>query len=499
MPSKQGIEMRLLKHLSTVPAVPAFLAFFAALAALAAGWLLAGATGLLIAALCVALAPASILALRGRRAARELDRSEARFRRAEFENRQSEARLRAAEDYFRQSQKMEAVGRLAGGIAHDFNNLLTTINGYTELLLSRMTEGDPNRAMLEEVRTAGEKAASVTRQLLTFSRKQLTSPVTLDLNALVRDLERMLRRLLGGGAEAPVELAVELAADLDPIKADPGHIGEVILNLALNGKDAMPEGGRLTISTANVRLTGEEAGYYLRPVPGDYVCLKFEDTGRGMDAEVREHLFEPFFTTKAGARGAGLGLPAVYGIVDQSRGGIRLPASQEAAASQPGASFLLYFPSARSDWSHRMVGQADRAAHPREETVLVVEDEEHVRHLVGSILRDNGYQVLEAAGAREALYIHEHHDGPIHVLLTDVIMPGRSGREVARELQGLRPGIRTIFMSGYTGDDLFQQGMEQSNALFLGKPFTPAELLGKLAESAETAGEPASAQGARRP
>jgi signal transduction histidine kinase/ActR/RegA family two-component response regulator len=471
--------MRILSHLPLI---------LAAGVSMAAAWWFSGWEGLQLSVLGLSLLLTFAMASRTRRAERALERSESRFLEALSEGKTAERRLQAAEDHLRQSQKMEAVGRLAGGIAHDFNNLLTAINGYAELALTRMPQADPNRAMLEEVRKAGDRAATITRQLLTFSRKQLISPIAMDLNAMVRDLERMLGRMLG----SQVRMDVELAEDLAAIKADPGQVGQVILNLALNGKDAMGEGGRLTLTTANVRVAGDEPGWYLKPAPGEYVCLAVADTGKGMDAEVKEHLFEPFFSTKPGARGTGLGLPTVYGILDQARGGIRMTSDEPGTAGGSGTVFYAYFPkAAQQDWEMRPDAEAPVPERRREETVLVVEDEENVRHLVGSVLGSKGYQVLEASGAREAMYIHENHPGPIHYLLTDVIMPGRSGRELARDLQRARPGIRTIFMSGYTDDVLLQQGLEASKALFLGKPFTPKDLLRKFAEAEDRVAAPA--------
>jgi two-component system cell cycle sensor histidine kinase/response regulator CckA len=455
----------------------------AAAASLGAAWTYSGIQGLALAALGISLLLLFVLLSRGRRAERVLQETEDRFLKAVGDTQAAERRLRVVEAHLLQSRKMEAVGRLAGGIAHDFNNLLTAINGYAELIGSRLPPSDPNRPMLEEIRRAGDRAAAITRQLLTFSRKQLISPVDLDLNAMLRDLERMLGRLLG----SDIELSFDLDPDPASIHADPGQVGQAILNLALNAKDAMPEGGRLALSTSRATLDGSEEGYYLKPAPGDYICLAVEDTGKGMDETVKEHLFEPFFSTKSNpgrergdsVRGAGLGLSMVYGILDQAKGGIRIRTEEG-----KGTVFLVYFPvSPAMDWDARLASPPAPSSRRREETVLVVEDEENVRRMVGSVLRGQGYHVLEASGAREALFTHENHAGPIHVLLTDVIMPGRSGREVALELQRLRPGIRTIFMSGYTDDAMLRQGLEASRALFLGKPFTPSELLRKLAEA----------------
>nr|MDQ5836403.1 PAS domain S-box protein [Acidobacteriota bacterium] len=346
------------------------------------------------------------------------------------------------EEQLRQSQKMEAVGRLAGGIAHDFNNLLTAINGYSDLALRRLQAEDPLRKSVEEIRKAGERAAALTRQLLAFSRKQVLQPVVLDLNSVVSDMEKMLRRLIG----EDVELRTALAHDLGSIKADPGQVEQVIMNLAVNARDAMPSGGRLTIETANVYLGEEYAARRLTDfTPGPYVVLTVTDTGTGMDDETRERIFEPFFTTKGSGKGTGLGLSTVYGIVRQSGGSVRV--SSEVGR---GSTFEVYFPRAGEG-----VQEYRRGAEPEEvlrgaETVLLAEDEEMVRRLAREVLEVYGYRVLVAANGGAAFLICERHEGPISLLVTDIVMPEMSGRELAARLAHLRPEMKVLYMSGYT-------------------------------------------------
>ncbi|GEM_PF-6154153 len=393
----------------------------------------------------------------------------------------SEEKLRGAEEGLRQSQKMEAVGRVAGSVAHDFNNLLTAINGYGEVLLSRMDPGDKNRVYVEEIRKAGDRAALVTQQLLAFSRKQTVAPAILDLNLVMADLQVMLARLLGEN----VRFKVELGQGLGRIKADPGQAAQVVMNLVLNGRDAMPTGGKLRLSTFNAELNGSEPDFYLKPQPGSYVGIVIRDSGVGMGPEVKAHLFEPFYTTKEKFQGTGLGLSTVFGIMQQNRGGIRIVSELD-----KGTACYVYFRKDAEDWT-----QSVRPAEPtpaeaesgqgktRTETILVVEDEENVRKLVRHVLAAQGYTVLEASGAREAMYMHEHHPGPIHLLLTDIVLSGKSGREIAKEFLELRPGIRVVYMSGYTDDTGFRKELEKSNAQFLGKPFTPTRLLQKVRDA----------------
>jgi len=377
---------------------------------------------------------------------------------------------RHLEEQFRQSQKMEAVGQLAGGIAHDFNNLLTAILGNTQLLLRELPPGDSKRGDVEEIRKASERAASLTRQLLAYSRRQMLQPVVLDLNVVVAEMDKLLRRLIG----EHIALVTVLAPDLGRVKADPNQLEQVIVNLAVNARDAMPEGGKLTIETANVDLDEGFAQAHLGSVPGAYAMLAVTDTGSGMDATVRAHLFEPFFTTKEVGKGTGLGLATVYGIVKQSDGYISV-------YSEPGhgSSFKIYLP--------RVATPAGAAAGPQKggpargtETVLVVEDEPAVLSLSRRALEAQGYVVLAASDAAAALRVVERHGGMIHLLLTDVVMPGLSGRELADQLAGQRPGIRVLYMSGYPGDAVVQHGTLPTGSAFLQKPFSPDGLARKV-------------------
>jgi two-component system cell cycle sensor histidine kinase/response regulator CckA len=383
---------------------------------------------------------------------------------------------RQLEDQFRQSQKMEAIGRLAGGVAHDFNNLLTVINGYSAQALDTLREGDPLRQEVEEINKAGERAASLTRQLLAFSRRQMLTPRVLTLNAIVSDMERMLRRILG----EDVALVTRLDPSLESVHADPGQIEQVLLNLAVNARDAMPEGGRLLIETANVELDDTDARQLRGAVPGPYAMLAVSDTGCGMNAETQARIFEPFFTTKAPGVGTGLGLSTVFGIVKQSGGTIWV-------YSEPGkgATFKVYFP--RVALQPESVAQRP-VVKPAQgtETVLVVEDEDGVRKLIRSVLKRAGYTVLEARGGREALLLCQSHSGPVHLVITDVVMPLMSGRELVNHLTALRPEIKLLFISGYTDDATVQHGVHSPQTPFLQKPFTPGALTGIVRETLDT-------------
>jgi PAS domain S-box-containing protein len=397
------------------------------------------------------------------------------------ERKRAEEKLRTVEDQLRHAQKMEAVGRLAGGIAHDFNNLLTAVNGYAELLLGRLEEEGPNRGFAAEILRAGERGAAVTQQLLAFSRKQLTSPVVLDANGVIMNMQKMIGRLIG--AETPVDF--ELGADLPQTRIDPGQVSQAVMNLVINAKDAMPLGGRVSVETFKAELSGEEPDYFLRPAPGTYACIRVKDEGKGMDEGVMTHLFEPYFTTKEKGKGTGLGLCTVYGIVEQLRGGIRVE-----TAENRGSSFYLYLPQAQPEGAPRET-RPETAARPqsgRKGTVLVVEDEESVRKLVKLTLVAQGFRVLEAEGERDAMRLHERYHGPIDLLLTDVVLPGKSGREIAKAFASLRPGMRVMFMSGYAEDPLLSQSIEKTGAVFLGKPFTPVQLLAKVMEALEKEG-----------
>jgi two-component system, cell cycle sensor histidine kinase and response regulator CckA len=373
-----------------------------------------------------------------------------------------------------QSQKMEAVGRLAGGVAHDFNNLLTAISGYNELVLSQLPPGDPRRGHAEEIRRAADRAAGLTQQLLAYSRRQVLEPKVLDLNAVVSSMEKMLRRLIG----EDVELATMQQPGLWPVRADPGQLEQVVLNLAVNARDAMPRGGRLQIATGNVAVDAASALSGVALVPGDYAVLTVADNGLGMTPEVKARLFEPFFTTKEKGKGTGLGLSTVYGIVKQSGGYIWVD-------SEPGrgTAFRVYLP--------RCHAEPDRLEPPPaspesttagSETILLVEDEPEVRNLVEKLLAMQGYTVLVAASPSEALQLCEKERRRIDLLLTDVVMPDMSGRELARRLEPSRPEMRVLYMSGYTEDAIGRHGVLDPEIAFLQKPFSPDALARKVRE-----------------
>jgi PAS domain S-box-containing protein len=379
--------------------------------------------------------------------------------------------LQQTEAQLRQSQKMEAVGRLAGGVAHDFNNLLTVIRGYSELLLARLAPDDPIRKDLVEVKKAADRASGLTRQLLAFSRRQFIAPKVIDLNALIANMDGMLRRLLG---EDIVELCTELNQHTGSIRADAGQIEQVIMNLAVNARDAMPKGGRLTIETRNVTIGKPTRQTPAGVKPGSYVLLAVRDTGHGMDEETQSHLFEPFFTTKEKGKGTGLGLSTVYGIVKQNGGSIVVESQKD-----QGATFKIYFPLVDQGVAGSAGALDAEPLHGRE-TILLVEDEPAVRGLVHETLRLHGYTVLEARHGIEALMTGAKHQGPIHLLLTDVVMPQMSGPEVAEKIQIVRPGIKVLYMSGYPDHPVFEQGEILREASFLPKPFTPNVLAKKV-------------------
>jgi len=390
------------------------------------------------------------------------------------ERARTEGVLRETEAQLRQAQKMEAVGRLAGGMAHDFNNLLTVIRGYSELFLGRLGPTDAMRKDMEEVKKAADRASGLTRQLLAFSRRQFIAAKVLDLNALVANMNGMLRRLIG---EDIVELSAELDASIGAIKADPGQVEQVIMNLVVNARDAMPKGGRLTIETRNVTIGGEVRLDAVGVAPGSYVLLAIHDTGQGMDAETRSHLFEPFFTTKEKGKGTGLGLSTVYGIVKQSGGSITVE-----SAPGRGTTFRIYFPRIEQEvpGSTGAVEAIDPAR--GRETILLVEDEPAVRGLVQETLRLHGYTVLEARHGIEALLSSAKYVGPIHLLLTDVVMPQMSGPEVAEKILTVRPDIKVLYMSGYPDHPVFEQGGVSRQTGFLPKPFSPPALAQKVRE-----------------
>jgi PAS domain S-box-containing protein len=377
------------------------------------------------------------------------------------------------EAQFRQAQRLEAVGQLAGGVAHDFNNLLTAITGYSDLALRRLRPEDPLHHHLDEIRKAAERAGGLTRQLLAFSRKQVLQPKVIDLNAVVADVDKMLRRLIG----EDIDLLTVLRAEPPAIRADPGQIEQVLMNLAVNARDAMPAGGQLTIETTNVDLNEEYASQHIGVAPGPYVMLAVSDTGCGMDAETRARIFEPFFTTKELGKGTGLGLSTVYGIVKQSGGNIWVYSEVGR-----GTTFKVYLPSVDA-----AAEQLERAAPQLEiptghETILLVEDEELVRTLAHEVLQMSGYRVLVAANGGAALLICERHTGPIHLLLTDIVMPELSGQELAERLTRLRPDMRVLFMSGYTNNAVIHNGTLAAVVNYIQKPFSPDALARKVRE-----------------
>jgi len=406
--------------------------------------------------------------------------------RREIEERERTAREKEGlEEQYRQAQKMEAIGRLSGGVAHDFNNLLTVINGYGDLALEKAEGNSPLWGYLQEIRKAGQRAAALTQQLLAFSRKQLLQPVVLDLNAVMRDTELMLRRIIG----EDVHLVTRLEANLGAIRADPGQIHQALMNLVINARDAMPGGGTLTIETRNVDLGQEFARLHRGMKPGRYVLLSVADTGMGMDEETRAHIFEPFFTTKEHGKGTGLGLSMVFGIVKQSGGYIWVD-------SEPGkgSTFRIILP--RLDSVPVPPAGASRPVADRggNETILVVEDEEEVRRLACAALRRSGYTVIEAANGNEAIALSRSVAGRIHVLVTDVVMPGMTGREVAEVLSAERSDLKILFTSGYTDDVVVHRAATAMDAGFLQKPFAPSALSAKVREildSTEPGGESA--------
>jgi PAS domain S-box-containing protein len=373
------------------------------------------------------------------------------------------------EEQFRAAQRMESVGRLAGGIAHDFNNLLGAITGYSDLALREVGEDGSLRKDLEEISKAAKRAADLTRQLLAFSRKQVLEPKVLDLNALIRNLEEMLRRLIG----EDIELITSLDESLGSIKADPSQIEQVVMNLAVNGRDAMPDGGKLIVETSNTQLDQEYADQHLTAEAGDYVMLAVTDTGMGMDEATRSKIFEPFFTTKPVGKGTGLGLSTVYGIVQQSGGTIWVYSNPA-----EGTTFKVYFPLAS--------GKPEEAEEPLAtdlqgtETILLVEDEKVLRRLIRRMLASNGYSVLEASHGREAIQILEAHEKPVDLLLTDVVMPQMGGKKLAERLAGLRPEMRILYMSGYTDNAIVHQGVLDEGVAYIQKPFSVSMLVSKV-------------------
>jgi len=358
-------------------------------------------------------------------------------------------------------------------VAHDFNNLLTAILGSADLVLDSLTPGVPAREELEEIRKAALRAADLTRQLLAFSRQQVIAPTALNPNEVVANMDKLLRRLLG----EDVELRTRLTPDLVTVKADPSQLEQVVLNLAVNARDAMPNGGKLTIETQNVELDAAYVRGHISAQPGPYAMIAVSDTGVGMDAATQARIFEPFFTTKEIGKGTGLGLATVYGIVKQSGGWIWV-------YSEPGqgTTFKIYLPRVTEAVPPAAVTPAPPASVRGSETILLVEDDEMIRNLVQKVLQANGYRVLVAANGRNAEQVAGQHDGPIHLLVTDVVMPGMNGREVAQRLAGARAGIKVLYLSGYTDDAIVHHGVLEPGVAFLQKPFTPAVLGRKVRE-----------------
>jgi len=376
----------------------------------------------------------------------------------------------------RQAQKMEAIGRLAGGVAHDFNNVLTAIFGYVDILREELPADSTAQRDLAEVRKASERAASLTKQLLAFSRQQVLEPMVLEPTALIEDFEKMLHRLIG----EDVELRLSLARDTGNVLADPGQLQQVLMNLAVNARDAMPTGGKLILETANAELSEQYAELHQPVVPGRYVMLAVSDTGTGMTPETRARIFEPFFTTKEKGKGTGLGLSTVYGIVKQSGGYVWVYSELGR-----GTTFKIYLP--------RVDAAPDTLLPAREpvtvagtETILLAEDDAVLRPLAKGLLEKLGYTVLDAADAVEALEAARQYTEVIHLLLTDVVMPGASGRELARRLESHRPDVKVLYVSGYTDDAIVHHGMLEPGLNFLQKPFTPAALARKVREVLDT-------------
>ena len=378
---------------------------------------------------------------------------------------------KSLEEQLLHAQKMEAVGRLAGGVAHDFNNMLTIISGYNRMLLDQLSPMDPLRGYAEEVLKAADRAGALTNQLLAFSRRQVMQPKVVEANLLLNRTEKMLRRLIG----EDIDMVFSLSPAAGNIKVDPGQFEQIVFNLAINARDAMLRGGKLTMETAAAHLDEDYAKTHLGVQPGDYVMIAVSDTGHGMDAETKRHIFEPFFTTKEQGKGTGLGLATVYGIVKQSGGDIWV-------YSEPGkgTTFKVYFP---------MVGDpvevdVTEAARPRSgvETILVVEDERGVRELIAAMLKKHGYRILQAADALEAMQISDKHSEPIDLLLTDVVMPHMSGRQLAEQLQPHRPQMKVLYLSGYTENAIVHHGVLEANVEFLAKPFSQEALANKIRE-----------------
>jgi nitrogen-specific signal transduction histidine kinase/CheY-like chemotaxis protein len=385
---------------------------------------------------------------------------------------------RELESQLRQAQKMEAIGQLAAGVAHDFNNILSVVLGYSIFIHDQLKPNDPLRDDITEVRRAGERASDLVGQLLAFSRRQMLEPCTLDLRQTVLGMEKMLRRLLGGD----VDLALFVSDRSANVHADPTQLEQIVLNLVVNARDAMPGGGKLSIEVSSLMLDADYVALHTEISAGSYVMLAITDTGLGMTEAVREHIFEPFFTTKGTGKGTGLGLSTVFGIVKQSDGHIWV-------YSEPGhgTTFKVYFPQVEGAVVSTRPPAAEPATLNGNETILLVEDDEQVRVMLCLLLRRHGYEVLDAQNGGEAFLIAEQHPGQIHLLLTDVVMPRMNGKQLAVRLQPLRPGMKVLFTSGYTDNAVVHQGVLEADAAFLQKPLTPDGLLRKTREVLDSA------------
>ncbi len=400
------------------------------------------------------------------------------------ERKRAEEALIQSEKQLRQAQKMEAVGRLAGGIAHDFNNLLTVIMGYSHVLSAELGQNHPLHGKILETQKAGERAATLIRQLLAFSRKQPLEPKILVLNSVVSNLEAMLRRLIG----ADIRLAIRLDPSNSQVRADHAQLEQVVMNLVVNARDAMPNGGMLTIETSHVDLIKSPL-YHVQPLArGTYVKLSVSDTGCGMDRQTQSHIFEPFFTTKEEGKGSGLGLSTVFGIVTQCGGGIDVT-----SRIGEGTRFDIYLPCVEAEISHTMMPVESGRPCRGTETILLVEDDPSVRELVRDELRKFGYRVIEAKNGVEACLLATQQVGSLHLLLTDMVMPGMGGRELAQHLSVIKPDLRILFMSGYTDDVGILAGQEEGSTGFLQKPFTPEILALTVRQLLDTAVHPTKA------
>jgi len=375
------------------------------------------------------------------------------------------------EEQFRQSQKMEAIGRLAGGVAHDFNNLLTVIIGYSELILGQIAEEDSLYHKVRQIDRAGRRAEALTRQLLAFSRKQILQPKIINLNQMIGDMEKMLNRLIG----EHIELQTILADELFFLKADPGQIEQVIMNLSINARDAMPEGGKLVITTGNCMIEKSVPSEFENVNPGSYIELTITDNGIGMDNVLKKQIFEPFFTTKEKGKGTGLGLSTVYGIIKQSNGGIRVESSKGR-----GTSFQILFPQTDAISDEGQDANVTVSDLKGTETLLLVEDEDALRAMAEEALKGVGYNVLQAENGQEALKLAVNYNHNIDLVLTDVVMPKMNGRKMIEEIVKIHPEISVLYMSGYTDDAIIHHGVLDQNTEFIAKPFKPTSLLQKI-------------------